>query len=68
MPTVNISLTITSNELEALKLVAKLNGMTPLEYGESVLMSAVKSSLRGYYKKKFNKLSLIEAAQLFGDV
>ena len=53
---------------KALNKVATANGMTPNEYAESALKSFLRDKAEGYYLVKFNDLTLLEKAQLFGDI
>jgi len=63
-----INFTLSGLYEKALIKVANANSMTPNEYAESVVKSFLRNSAEGYYLGKFNNLSLLEKAELFGDI
>jgi hypothetical protein len=63
-----ISFKISDLYLQALTKIAKANGMTENEYAESQLKSFLTTQAEGYYRDKFNKLTLLQKAESFGDM
>lgn len=53
---------------KALNKIAIANNMVGNEYAESVVKSFLKNHIEGHYQDKFNKLTLINKATLFGDI
>ena len=64
----NISFEITGLYEAALTKIANANSMTLNEYSESVVKSFLKNQAEGFYQSKFNNLTLLEKANLFGDI
>jgi len=48
--------------------IANANSMPVNEYAESVVNSSLKNQAEGFYLSKFNDLTLVEKATLFGDI
>jgi len=63
-----INFTLSGLYEKALIKVANANSMTPNEYAESAVRSFLRNSAEGYYQGKFNDLTLLEKATLFGDI
>ena len=68
MPTINLSIELTDNELNAIKKVASKNKMSAVDYAKSVLRGAIKNAMRAHYKEKFKKMSLAEMQEKFGGI
>jgi len=64
----NISFEITGLYEAALTKIANANSMTLNEYSESVVKSFLKNHAEGFYQGKFNNLTLLEKADLFGGI
>jgi len=52
----------------ALTKIANANSMTLNEYSENIVKSFLKNQAEGFYQGKFNDLTLLEKATLFGDI
>jgi len=48
--------------------IANANSMTLNEYSENIVKSFLKNQAEGFYQSKFNNLTLLEKANLFGDI
>ena len=63
-----ISFEITGLYEMALTKIANANSMTLNEYSESIVKSYLKNQAEGFYQSKFNDLTLVKKATLFGDI
>jgi len=63
-----ISFEITGLYEMALTKIASANSMTLNEYSENIVKSYLKNQAEGFYQSKFNNLTLVEKATLFGDI
>jgi len=63
-----ISFEITGLYEMALTKIANANSMTLNEYSENIVKSYLKNQAEGFYQSKFNNLTLVEKATLFGDI
>ena len=63
-----ISFEITGLYEMALTKMANANSMTLTEYSENIVKSFLKNQAEGFYQGKFNNLTLLEKANLFGDI
>ena len=63
-----ISFQITGLYEMALTKIANANGMSLNEYSENIVKSFLKNQAEGFYQAKFNDLTLVEKATLFGDI
>jgi len=63
-----ISFEITGLYEMALTKIANANSMTLNEYSENIVKSFLKNQAEGFYQSKFNDLTLVEKATLFGDI
>ena len=68
MATINISMDIADNDLEAIRRVATKEGKTPLQYAEDVVRNAVKNALNGEYNRQYKRLTLAEKEAMFGNL
>jgi len=63
-----ISFEITGLYEKALTKISNANSMTLNEYSENIVKSYLKNQAEGFYQSKFNNLTLVEKATLFGDI
>ena len=63
-----ISFEITGLYEMALTKIASANSMTLNEYSENIVKSYLKNQAEGFYQSKFNDLTLVQKATLFGDI
>jgi len=52
----------------ALTKIANANSMNLNDYSENIVKSFLKNQAEGFYQSKFNDLTLVEKATLFGDI
>jgi len=48
--------------------ITNANSMTLNEYSEGIVKSFLRNQAEGFYQGKFNNLTLVEKATLFGDI
>jgi len=53
---------------KALIKITNANSMTLNEYSEGIVKSFLRNQAEGFYQGKFNNLTLVEKATLFGDI
>ena len=63
-----ISFEITGLYEKALTKIANANSMSLNDYSENVIKSFLKNQAEGFYQAKFNDLTLVQKADLFGDI
>jgi hypothetical protein len=63
-----IELYISRREYMLIKKIAADEGLTLLDYATNVLRGWINNQLKGEYRKMFNKMNILECANLFGDV
>jgi len=63
-----ISFEITGLYEKALTKISNANNMTLNEYSENIVKSFLRNQAEGFYQSKFNNLTLVEKATLFGDI
>jgi len=50
-----------------LSYFAKKNRMTKEEYSNNIIRGWISGQIIGYYQKKFNKKTILELVQIFGE-
>lgn len=65
---IRIELYISRREYMLLKKIAAVEGLTILDYATNIVRGWVNGQLRGEYKKLFDKMNILECANLFGDI
>jgi len=63
-----ISFTVTGHKEAIMNKIATQLDKTMNEYAEGVVMDALQARVYNYYKSKFNKLTVPEMIDLFGDI
>lgn len=63
-----IELYISRREYMLLKKIAANESLTLLEYATNIIRGWVDRQLRGEYQKLFNGMTVLEYANLFGDI
>ena len=65
---VDITITISNKENEILEIIATRNGKTVAKYCENIVKGWAESQIRGIYQREFNKKTLSELIDLFGNI
>lgn len=65
---IRIELYLSTREYMLLKHIAALESLTLLDYATNIIRGWANSQLRGEYRKLFDKMNILECANLFGDV
>jgi hypothetical protein len=65
---VRLQLSVTRREWRVLRKLAEKEEVDPLEYISNIVRGFCNNQLQGKYRDRFNKMNVLEYANLFGDV
>ena len=65
---VNLNISITGSQEKVLNKISSHEGLTSEEYGRNIILNFLRSKVIGYYRKKFEELTIQEMMNIFGGI
>ena len=63
-----IEITLSPKEVAILTAIANKNGIAPEQYAKNIIRNFLKGQILGVYKREFDKKSIPELVELFGEI